>query len=133
MHDVDPEVVNAETRPEMGFEARDISVGPIVKAATWFFTIATVFIFVTIPIFCAMGNSLGGFSKDRDPKLVVPKDPNPLLQTNRTTKTDIRDLRRSEDRQLNSYGWVDEAKGVAHIPVDRAIEIASGKGLGGAR
>lgn len=31
--------------------------------------------------------------------------------------------------QLNSYGWVDQKNGVAHIPIERAIDIMSQQGL----
>lgn len=35
----------------------------------------------------------------------------------------LRELRAQEAAQLNSYGWVDQQKGVAHIPIDRAMEL----------
>jgi hypothetical protein len=36
---------------------------------------------------------------------------------------------RMRDRQaLTTYGWVDQAHGLAHIPVDRAIDILAEKG-----
>jgi len=35
----------------------------------------------------------------------------------------LRDLRAQEAAQLNSYGWVDQQKGVVHIPIDRAMEL----------
>src|SRR5215813_671573 len=28
-----------------------------------------------------------------------------------------------QEKQLNSYGWVDEKAGVAHIPIERAMEL----------
>jgi hypothetical protein len=34
-----------------------------------------------------------------------------------------------QEKQLNSYGWVDEKAGVARIPIDRAIEIVAQRGL----
>jgi hypothetical protein len=38
-------------------------------------------------------------------------------------------VRREETERLKSYGWVDQAAGVAHIPVERAIEIVAARGL----
>lgn len=32
------------------------------------------------------------------------------------------DLRESERRRLGSYGWVDRARGVVHVPIDVAID-----------
>ena len=30
-----------------------------------------------------------------------------------------------QENQLNSYGWVDEKAGVAHIPIERAMELTA--------
>ncbi|MEX0716378.1 MAG: hypothetical protein WD066_07325 [Planctomycetaceae bacterium] len=32
-------------------------------------------------------------------------------------------LRRREDAVLSSYGWIDEERGIARVPIDRAIEM----------
>ncbi len=45
--------------------------------------------------------------------------------------TNLRDLRAGEDTVLNSYGWVDQQKGIVHIPIDRAIEIMAKEGREG--
>lgn len=37
-------------------------------------------------------------------------------------------LLKQED-QLNSYGWVDEQAGIAHIPIERAIDLIAERGL----
>jgi hypothetical protein len=35
--------------------------------------------------------------------------------------------RAQHDAKLNGYGWVDRAKGIAHVPIERAIEaVVSG-------
>jgi hypothetical protein len=42
------------------------------------------------------------------------------------------DLRKDligQESQLNSYGWVDEKAGVAHIPIERAMELLVERGL----
>jgi hypothetical protein len=38
-------------------------------------------------------------------------------------------LRAQEDAILTSYAWVDKKAGVARIPIDRAIEIVTERGL----
>lgn len=47
--------------------------------------------------------------------------PSPRLQANPTV--DLVEFRRREDSLLQSSGWVDSALGVAHIPVDSAMEV----------
>jgi hypothetical protein len=41
----------------------------------------------------------------------------------------LRALRQAENTRLNSYGWVDQSKGIARIPIDRAIDILAEKNL----
>ncbi len=35
----------------------------------------------------------------------------------------------NQENQLNSYGWVDEKTGVAHIPIERAMELIVQRGV----
>ena len=51
----------------------------------------------------------------------------PLLQTRPPQELEI--LRRSEESQLDSYQWIDPEQGVVQIPIERAIDILSEKGL----
>lgn len=51
----------------------------------------------------------------------------PVLQFDETGDMDR--YREQIDQQLNSYGWVDEKAGVAHIPVERAMELMAQRGL----
>jgi hypothetical protein len=51
----------------------------------------------------------------------------PRLQIN--PREDLRQLRAREDAVLNSYGWVDRANGVVHIPVRDAVRILTARGL----
>jgi len=41
---------------------------------------------------------------------------------------ELTNLRAAEKEQLESYGWVDQKSGVAHIPIARALELAAKKG-----
>ena len=40
-------------------------------------------------------------------------------------------VRAAEDERLKAYGWIDQAGGVAHIPIERALEIAAQRGVAG--
>ncbi|MEM8962980.1 MAG: hypothetical protein AAGD38_15970 [Acidobacteriota bacterium] len=39
-------------------------------------------------------------------------------------------MREEMNDELTHFGWVDEAAGTVHIPIDRAIEMMAAKGLG---
>ncbi len=51
----------------------------------------------------------------------------PLLETNE--RGQFRNFLMSQAQQLDSYGWVDEKAGIAHIPIERAMELIAQRGL----
>ncbi len=53
--------------------------------------------------------------------------PQPSLQVAPTE--DLQKMREREERELNSYGWIDRQKGVVRLPIERAIELLSQRGL----
>jgi hypothetical protein len=53
----------------------------------------------------------------------------PSLGHEKLPQEDLQDLRNEEHAALISYGWVDREKGVARIPIDRAIDQAVNSGL----
>jgi hypothetical protein len=53
--------------------------------------------------------------------------PSPRLQAD--PATELSKLKEESLARLNGYGWVDEDAGVAHIPIDRAIDILAESGL----
>jgi hypothetical protein len=53
--------------------------------------------------------------------------PDPRLQAE--PSTDFQKMRNKAMSQLNGYGWVDRKAGIAHIPIDRAMEIVARSGL----
>src|ERR1700692_4354521 len=51
----------------------------------------------------------------------------PMLETNE--RGQLRDFLMNQENQLNSYGWVDEKSGVAHIPIERAMDVLIERGV----
>lgn len=51
----------------------------------------------------------------------------PLLQ--RSPEGELAALRREMSERLNGYGWVDEAAGRVHIPIDQAMDLLLERGL----
>jgi hypothetical protein len=51
----------------------------------------------------------------------------PLLETNE--RGQFRSFLLNQEDQLNSYGWIDEKAGVAHIPIERAMALIVERGL----
>jgi len=50
-----------------------------------------------------------------------------MLETNE--RGQFRDFLMNQEKQLRSYGWVDEKDGVARIPIERAMELIVQRGL----
>jgi hypothetical protein len=55
------------------------------------------------------------------------KPPAPELQLN--TAADFQKFREQKEQQLNSYGWVDRSKGIAHIPIAQAMQDVAARGI----
>jgi len=53
--------------------------------------------------------------------------PDPRLEENE--RGELKAIRLSEEERLNSFGWVDEKNRVAHIPIDRAMQLIAQRGL----
>ncbi len=83
-----------------------------------------------------LGFLMSGFSHEADDlcALAPPqfKDdaglfPSPRLQAD--PSTELVKFKKEELDRLNGYGWVDERAGIAHVPIERAIDILAEKGL----
>lgn len=62
------------------------------------------------------------------PEARVPHEPpKPRLQAE--PFADLTALRAEEERILTTYAWVDEAAGIARVPVDRAMDLLVENGL----
>ena len=62
------------------------------------------------------------------PLAVVPEPtagPQLEIQPGRALKA----MREQEEAHLKGYGWIDQEKGIAHIPIERAMEILVQKGV----
>jgi len=55
------------------------------------------------------------------------KFPLPRLETNE--RGQLNDQRYREEETLNTYGWLDQKAGVAHIPIQHAMELIVERGL----
>lgn len=134
-HHLDPE---EDALAKMGYELEDVDYKKLGKSIVWFFGFV-IFCGVAGVIIFFLFLSGGSISEawqvatkppsDTSPLARrLPSEGNPLLQTNITTRTDIRDLRREESALLHgSPTWVNESKGVVRIPVEKAIEAYAQK------
>lgn len=111
------------TTPEQGYD-RDINLKGILGFAGG--VIAAIVI--AGAVMWGMSIALRGQLTDADPEpSVIPEaqqryePPGPRLQDEPEHELQI--MRAEEEAALNSYAWLDEAAGIAQIPVERAIAI----------
>jgi hypothetical protein len=63
------------------------------------------------------------------PRLADRSGTFPAPQLQAQPPVDLVKFKKDELQKLDGYGWVDRSRGIAHIPIDRAIEIVAAKGL----
>lgn len=109
---------------DMGYETRDLNIRNIAKATIGFF-IFTFACFGLVGVWFYFTNN--NYGVHRDPRKPLPQYPNPLLQTDMTTRTDIMTLRQNEARIMTTTA--PNRDGTVRIPVDRAIAILAQRGV----
>ena len=136
--------------PDVGHEISNVRVGGIA----WFVIALTVGVVFIGWLIAAVVNTFEGREKKAElearpspfaaERAKLPPEPRLQLAPNSEQQIDqnagpnlktqhpleeMRELRNSWDEQLNSYGWVDEASGVARIPIDEAKKLLLQRGL----
>jgi hypothetical protein len=121
---------NPDPATPQGFDA-ELDYKSIVRFAIGLVVVALVI----LALMWGMGNWFKKAEEARDPApsplaeaRTDPIPPGPRLQT--TPPRDLDELRAQDRAALTTYGWVDQSKGVARIPVDRAMSILVERGLG---
>ena len=111
---------------KMGYELEDVDYKKLGKSMFWFFGFV---IFCGVAGVLVFGYFIGFDTLMKPPSDTAPfvkhtpASPNPLLQTNMTARTDIKDLRVEETELMHGAPtWVDENKGVVRIPVEKAMD-----------
>ena len=125
--------------PDVTYERRDLSARGVIA-----FLIGLTLVVVLIQVVVwGMYQYLDRFQSRRQqpanplatvhPKVSGPSSesvdqfPAPRLQPDPVAE--LNEFRAREDQILNSYGWVDQKAGVAHIPIDRAMDMLVARGL----
>jgi hypothetical protein len=110
-----------------GHEANKLSVRGLV-------IFASALVALTIVVELILGGVMNGLyieSKSQRSTSVFKEDPEsfpaPRLQDDPTGE--FAAFKQAELSHLNGYGWVEGEKGIAHIPIARAIEILAERGL----
>lgn len=110
-----------DANPNIAFEPSDMSVqivGGIVLGVAGFL--------IFIALVLAWGYPKATHDVYKAPTMLPPA---PALQSD--PHADLLAYERQKQAQLTSYGWVDRAKGIVHIPIDEAMRLAAAHGIPG--
>ncbi|MBV9377316.1 MAG: hypothetical protein JO320_20070 [Alphaproteobacteria bacterium] len=110
-----------EDNPDTAYEQSDWHIGATGLAYLGIFVILVIAAFVII---AAFPRTVSDVSR----RLTV-EPAQPRLQTN--PSEDLAQFRVDEDKQLNSYYWVDKQKGIVHIPIEEAMKRVAAEGIDG--
>ena len=119
------------TDPEMRHEHRDVNVWAVGK-------VGIALILTTIASLVLMFGVFRYFEVRENAEQIPPQitttppsalPPEPNLTFNQSEAVNRGEIGASEDKLMNSYGWVDQAHGIVRIPIDRAMDLIVQRGL----
>ena len=113
--------------PAAGHEERDVNVVAITKFGIGLSILIVVTIFTLWGLFNYFKTREAGMSPQRAARATGQMPPEPRLE--RTPVQDLSKIRAAEEQALTRHAWVDPDKGIVRIPVSRAMEILTQRGL----
>ena len=135
----DEQIRNPQTGDHGGYEHEDLSPTGVIYFMIGLAVVVVVIYFIVF----GMYHFLDTYEKAHQPAMspmVAPQGdtrivthentqafPEPRLEENE--RTQLRRIIEDEDRKLATYNWVDKDKGVAQIPIDRAMDLLVQRGL----
>lgn len=113
---------------DRGYEHSDVAIRPLVM----FLAGLALSLMIVCGVVAWMFYLFEQGAKKTDPKPLPLAEqarptPGPLLQV--SPRQDVELLREREQQILSSTEWVDRERGIARIPIDRAISLAAAGGL----
>ena len=126
-------------RDDLGFERQDLGSKPVIGFIVSLVISGVLIYYVIWGIFHFLDAYDKKHQQTRTPLIrvetntrdvqtqVIQRFPEPRLEDNE--RTELNGFRYSEEEQLNSYGWVDKNAGIAHIPIEQAMQSIAQKGL----
>jgi len=105
-----------------GYEIRDVNAWAVGKFAIVLVLLCIFSLALLLGLFQFLQTRNGPL-----PSATRPAPPQPRLET--TPVPDLKAMRDAEEKILNSYGWVDQSKGIVRIPIAKAIDLLAQRGL----
>lgn len=116
----------------------EIHVRQIVEVGAWLFGTTIAAFIVGYFVYRGLGQMANRADRAASaeqqataPAAAIPNPPAPALQAfgrdalgrPMTPESILLAFRESEEERLSSWGWIDRSAGIAHVPIERAIEM----------
>jgi hypothetical protein len=116
--------------PQISFERKDVNIVQITGFGIGLLIAFIVTVFAMYALFAYFFNREDKVNPQNPPAMMAEKpEMAPLPRLQPEPLQELKKLRDNEEMLLMSYGWVDQAKGTVHIPIDQAIDMVAQKGL----
>jgi hypothetical protein len=121
---------DAGENPQVSWERKDVDIVQITGFGIGLLVAFMVSVAAMWVLFGYFANRENKLEPQNPPSMMTQKQllpPEPRLQADPVLE--LNKMRGNEEMLLNSYGWIDAAKGTVHIPIDQAIDMVAQKGL----
>jgi hypothetical protein len=105
--------------PHIAFEPTDWPLKPIAMTYIALLALLAVSAFV---LMAAYPNTISDVGRH-----LRINPPGPRLQTD--APGDLQRFRAEEEKRLNTYYWIDQQKGIVHIPIEQAMKQLAASGI----
>lgn len=113
--------------PGAGYEQRDANIPDLLKFGFWMALVIVVTMFAMKWTFGYMERTQVAQAPATTFERPRELPPSPRLQA--SPRQELKDYCDAQERELNSYGWVDQRLKVVHIPIDKAMDLVLKNGL----
>jgi hypothetical protein len=108
-----------------GYETADINVWAVGKFAIYL----VVVVILSVALLFGLMKYFQAQEAQERAQTIEPENVFPEPRLERHEALDLEKFRARENQTLDTYGWVDQSKGVVRLPIDRAIDVVAQKGL----
>ncbi len=121
---------NSSINEDVTFEPTDVATRPIVLSVALLAVFTVVFTGAGHLVYFGLAERERANSPEPSPlaeQYAAKAPPEPRLQVH--PKTDLDVMHAAEDKILFGWGWQDKEKGIAHVPIERAMQMIVAKNL----
>jgi hypothetical protein len=111
------------------YEQTDVRPGAIVRFGVGLMIVVAVASVALLGLFRVLAKQQQRHDPPPPPIARPTGDVPPMPRLQVTPLQDLEQVRAQEEKELNSYGWVDPRAGIVHIKIDDAIRILATRGL----